>query len=82
MMMTSELIEIANKARDEIFRVLLEGERKGKTSFTDHPDPEWHIRRMIAHGERFLAGDRTEDNLSHALTRAAMALELKASGER
>ena len=81
MMMTREMIEIATDASNEILQVLREGERKGKTSFTDHPDPEWHVRRMIAHGERFLAGDTSEGHLAHMLTRCAMAMELKARGE-
>jgi hypothetical protein len=73
------------KAMFEMTKVLAEGAEKYGENNWKLIDVEDHLNHLLIHVYAYLAGDRTDDHLSHAMCRAMFAmgveLELNASDE-
>ncbi len=65
------------KALTAIETVLAEGERTHAPGAWLENAPENHARRAARHLAQLEAGDRSEDHLTHALCRLALAVEVR-----
>lgn len=65
------------KAMFEMAKVLDHGAKKYGANNWRHIDVESHLNHLLMHTYAYLAGDSTDDHLSHILCRATFALGVK-----
>lgn len=65
------------KALFEMAKVLDHGAKKYGANNWRHIDVESHLNHLLMHTFAYLAGDDTDDHLSHILCRATFALGVK-----